>query len=216
MGYRVVVLTLVLSLPIATASCSSKEEGGGPGIDGGGIDAAVDAGSEMDTGTGMDTGRADTGAVPDSGLPPADSGMCPPPPTTVPFDDRLMNEEFTDPPVCSGCPGMFTGTGSLEIGMLPPGETTIDISGASAGASMCEWWVIGGACGVTHGSLPVDPDGTGVFSATIPVFCGTNIIRVICSNTAGRRVLVRRIEGTACEGDGRDLRLTIAWDELGD
>jgi uncharacterized protein YfaP (DUF2135 family) len=171
----------------------------------------MDAGGSGDA--GVDAHAPDVPTGTDAG-PPADSGMCPPAPTDVPYADRIVNEEFTDPPVCSDCPGTFTGTGSLDVGMIPPGATTIDVSGAAAGASMCEWWVVGGACGVTHGSLAVDPDGTGVFEARLPVFCGTNVIRIICSNTAGRRVLVRRIEGTPCEG--RDLRLTIAWDELGD
>jgi len=192
------------------AACGA--EGGGGGVDGGARDAATGDGSTLDAG-GVDAGMRDAGG---GGVDAAtdDGGMCTAPPTTVPYDDHTVNEEFTDPPSCTGCPGMFTGTSSLDVGTIPAGATTIAVSGSSAGANSCEWWVIGGACGVTHGTLPTDPDGTGAFSATLPVFCGTNVIRIVCQNGAGRRVLVRRIEGTPCAG--RDLRLTIAWDDLGD
>src|SRR5688500_16566591 len=113
-------LLLALALPIFTASCSSKDDTPGRRDAGTG----GDSGTTPDAGSGMDAGPRDSGPpVPDTG-PVPDSGMCPPP-TDVPYTDHIVDEEFTDPPSCSGCPGMYTGTSSLDIGMIPAGETTI-------------------------------------------------------------------------------------------
>lgn len=205
---RSLALCSTLLLVVSIAACSGKDDTG-PGRDAGG---GLDSGSGDGSVAQPDAAGTDGGVRPDSG-PPDDAGMCPGM-STDPYPDHTVNEEFTDPPTCTGCPGMFTGVSSLDVGMVPAGATTIDVSGAADSSSSCEWWVVGGSCGVTHGSLPVDPDGTGAFSARLPVFCGTNVIRIVCQNAAGRRVLVRRLEGTPCSG--RDLRLTIGWDALGD
>ncbi len=132
-------------------------------------------------------------------------------PGSVPYASHTTSEEFTDPPSCAGCPSAFTGVSGLGA-TLPPGATTLRVEGRAPGARLCEWYVLGGSCGVTHGTASVDPDGAGLFATTVPVFCGTNVIQVVCGNDAGRRVLVRRVEGTRCEGTGRDLRVTLSWD----
>jgi hypothetical protein len=128
----------------------------------------------------------------------------------APYADHVTNAELVDPPSCDGCPGSFTGLEALDV-PLAPDQTTVTIEGASPGASRCEWYVTGGECGITHGEMATDPDGSGLFSATLPVFCGVNVVRVICDNAAGSRVYVRQLVGPAC--DGRDLRITLSWDE---
>jgi hypothetical protein len=139
---------------------------------------------------------------------------CGTPPSSIPYAEHSTNEEFTDPPSCTNCPGAFTGLTTLDM-PLPADATTVMLDGTSAGATQCEWYVIGGACGVTHGTLLTDPDGAGIFQATIPVFCGTNTVRVVCSNANGHRVYVRQLQGTQCPAGGRDLRVTLGWDNLG-
>lgn len=159
----------------------------------------IDVPSTRDAITPLDIAR-DTGAPTDACTTPG----------TVPYASHATNEEFTDPPTCAGCPGAFTGV-SLPA-TLSPGATTLRVEGSAPGARMCEWYVLGGSCGVTHGTASIDPDGAGLFSTTVPVFCGTNVVQVVCGNDAGHRVLVRRVEGTQCEGTGRDLRVTLSWD----
>lgn len=142
---------------------------------------------------------------------PVDCGT---PLTMVPYADQNTDAEFTDPPTCARCPGSFLGLDALNR-PLPPSATTLQLDGSSAGATACEWYVLGGSCGVTHGSLATDPDGTGLFTATVPVFCGVNTVRIVCHNAAGSRVYVRNVRGTECMGTGRDLRVTLTWDNNG-
>jgi uncharacterized protein YfaP (DUF2135 family) len=130
-----------------------------------------------------------------------------------PYMDHTNNEEFTDPPMCAGCPDPFTDLGELDVAALPANSTSLAITGASRGATECRWYVSNSSCGNTSGLIPVDPEGTGRFATTIPVFCGTNVVRLVCRNDRGTRVYVRRLQGTTC--DGRDLRVTLSWDEPG-
>lgn len=179
--------------------------------------AALDAGPGIDAQPALDIAPIDVAPI---DVPPRETGGSDAGDAgcmtvgTVPYASHTMAEEFTDPPACTGCPRTFTGTGSLGVTTLPPGATTLRVEGVSPGAHRCEWYVLGGSCGVTHGIAAVDPDGAGTFSTTVPVFCGTNVVQVVCSNDAGSRVLVRRIEGTQCMGAGRDLRVTLSWDDL--
>jgi hypothetical protein len=201
--------TSVLVIAALGAACSSRS-------------GAPDGGMRFDGGGGGDSAVADTGApdagAPDTGAPdagPADGGevMCEDLGDDVPYADRTTNEEFTDPGDCPTCPGAFTGLEELEVGTLTPGMTSVTISGAALGATGCEWYVLGGECGVTRGRIATDPDGTGMFEVTVPVFCGDNVVQLVCDGAGGRRVYVRRLAGEACN---RDLRLTLSWDAVGD
>lgn len=166
-----------------------------------GLDA-LDVPVTRDVLTPLDTAR--------DAVAPGDAADACVTPGAVPYASHATNEEFTDPPTCAGCPSAFAGV-SLPA-TLAPGATTLRVEGSAPGARVCEWYVLGGSCGVTHGTASVDPDGAGLFATTVPVFCGTNVIQVVCGNDAGRRVLVRRVEGTQCQGAGRDLRVTLSWD----
>ncbi len=53
----------------------------------------------------------------------------------------------------------------------------------------------------------------GVFSVTAPLFCGTQIVKCVWSNAAGRAVLVTRVITTNCVE--ADIRVTISWDDKG-
>ncbi len=52
-----------------------------------------------------------------------------------------------------------------------------------------------------------------VFSFTAPLFCGTQIVKCVWSNAAGRAVLVTRVITTNCVEP--DIRVTISWDDKG-
>jgi hypothetical protein len=196
-----VPLVALVLLAALAAACGPVAAGGtedgppGPPADGGpALDAAVDA------------APAD-GAVPTD----AGDGGCPPPPSDVPYAAHTQNEEFTDPADCPDCPGPYTGTEELDAPVAPD-ATKLTVTGTSPGATSCEWYVIGGACGVVSGTAAMDPDGSS-FSTTFPLFCGVNVVQIVCHNLAGTRVIVRRLEGTQCSG--RDLRLTLSWDDQG-
>ncbi len=175
---------------------------GGP-RDAAATDAAIDANqSSADSGEGSDA----------STLGDGEAGCA----TTVaspPYSDRVTNAEFTDPAVCAGCPDPFSELNELDRPNLPESSTSIGVSGTARGATQCEWFVSNSSCGHTGGSILTDPEGTGRFSTTIPVFCGTNVVRIVCRNDRGSRVIVRRLEGTRCAG--RDLRVTLSWDMPG-
>lgn len=130
-----------------------------------------------------------------------------------PYSDRVTNQEFTDPPTCPGCPDPFAELQEIDGPNLPENSTSITVTGTARGATSCEWFVSNSSCGHTGGSIQTDPEGGGRFTSTIPVFCGPNVVRIVCRNDRGARVIVRRLEGTRCSG--RDLRLTLSWDEPG-
>ncbi|MDP3274298.1 MAG: hypothetical protein Q8Q09_03830 [Deltaproteobacteria bacterium] len=197
--------------PLADASADVRMDSG--------IDARVDDGAAADGREGEDSatspdatsvdalGREDSGDGGDSGP------MCAMPVGAPPYADRMNNEEFTDPPTCAGCPQPFTDLAELDGPTLPANATSLTITGASRGATECHWYVSNASCGNTGGMIPVDVEGTGRFSTTVPVFCGANVVRLVCRNDRGTRVLVRRLQGTECSG--RDLRVTLSWDEPG-
>ncbi len=127
----------------------------------------------------------------------------------APFSELRDDVEVTVPASCPGCPGAITGLQGLDGA---PTATTAAIRGASAGASGCEIYVEGQTCGNVKTTAGTDPDGSGAFASTVPLFCGENIVRVACHNNAGTRVLVRRFRGTdGAKPTGRDLRLTLSW-----
>jgi hypothetical protein len=165
------------------------------------MDAVSDASSTMSD------GAANVDAANDGEASCGSSVMSPP------NSDVMTNAEFTDPVMCTGCPEPFAELDELDTPMLPDTLTALSVSGTARGATQCAWYAANSSCGHTGGSILTDPEGTGRFSTTIPVFCGTNIVRIVCRNDRGSRVIVRRLEGPRCLG--RDLRLTLSWDMAG-
>ncbi|MBL8683294.1 MAG: hypothetical protein JNK05_29270 [Myxococcales bacterium] len=156
---------------------------------------------------------ADSGSSSDASVEDSSEAGCTSTVAMPPYSDRTMNEEFTDPPTCAGCPSPYADVDELSIATLPDGATSLRVAGSARGATQCEWFVSNSSCGHTGGRILTDPEGGGLFSTTLPVFCGTNVVRIVCRNERGARVLVRRIEGPRCSG--RDLRVTLAWDMAG-
>lgn len=177
-------------------------------LDGGPRDAAA-----TDAATDANQSSADSGEGSDaSTLGDGEAGCA----TTVaspPYSDRVTNAEFTDPAVCAGCPDPFSGVQRARRAQ-PPRELDVDRRERNRAwrdavrvvrVQLVLW---------PHGRQHPDrPRRHGSFSTTIPVFCGTNVVRIVCRNDRGSRVIVRRLEGTRCAG--RDLRVTLSWDMPG-
>jgi hypothetical protein len=172
------------------------------------MDAVMDAASSMGDGSPGTDGLAGSDVSVNDGDASCGTSVMNPP-----YGDVVTNAEFTDPAMCLGCPEPFAELNELDSPMLADTVTALSVSGTARGATQCAWYVSNSSCGHTGGNILTDPEGTGRFSTTIPVFCGTNVVRIVCRNDRGTRVIVRRIEGPRCSG--RDLRLTLSWDMAG-
>ncbi len=129
--------------------------------------------------------------------------------TAAQFRNHTTTEEFVEPSQCPTCPGAFSGFGQLG-GTLSTNATTVALDGTAPNADTCCWEVQSTSGGLTAGSAT--PDASGRVSTTLPVFCGHNTVRLMCSNASGERVLVREVEAPCAP---RDLRVTLAWDDQG-
>jgi hypothetical protein len=148
-------------LVVCLAACAAEQQGvvtadAATSDRGASVDrpADVDAGTRFDVPT-FDVPTFDVTALTDAPVP--DAGAACTPVGEVPYASHTSREEFNDPPSCAGCPRAFTNVGSLDLAMVAPGATTLRVEGVSAGAHQCEWYVLGGNCGVTHGVASVDP-----------------------------------------------------------
>jgi uncharacterized protein YfaP (DUF2135 family) len=61
------------------------------------------------------------------------------------------------------------------------------------------------------GAVETSPD-TGAYKVEVPLFCGTQVVKLVWSNGACDLVLVYEITTEACE---TDIRVTLTWDALG-
>lgn len=142
----------------------------------------------------------------DAGLPVVDGCIAG---AAATYRDRPSGT--TEPVLCPACPQPITGLeGDGGVARGP----TLEVSGFAPGATSCDWFVLGGACGVSRGELGTDPDGTGAYNAVLPLFCGENVVQLACRNGSGVRVASRTVGAVEC--DTRDLLVTLAWDRAGE
>ena len=130
---------------------------------------------------------------------------------TAQYHNQTMNTDFNDPGTCVGCPGPISGFTAIGAGVShPAGTTTVMIDGDVPNSNTCCWEVerVGGAS--LNGSAQVD--ALGHLSTTVPIFCGDNTVRVVCTNQSGRHVMVREVDTTCAP---KDLKVTLAWDDQG-
>jgi hypothetical protein len=119
----------------------------------------------------------------------------------LPYPTEAPGTARTVPDSCAGC-AAFT-----ELAVTPMG-TTARITGRTALVPReCRWHLVSDGCGGTSGAFL--PDEFTTFAITLPLFCGTNTLQLVCDTDAGRSVATREIAGPAC--DGRDLQVTLAW-----
>ncbi len=153
---------------------------------------------------------ASCGTIPNGCGRHLDCGACPTCSATIGnYRSHTSNEEFIDPPTAVGAPGPISGLSALGA-TVPAGATTVSLSGSVPNAQTCCWQVEGAAGGLTTGS--VAPGADGALSATLPIFCGKNTVRLVCGNGAGSRVLIRELDAP-CQP--KDLRVTLGWDDQG-
>jgi hypothetical protein len=174
------------------------EAGVSPVVDGSPVDRpATEAGQVAEAGRTSEAGTTEAGmaVVTD-----------PAPTVTTPGQATL-------PATCSGCP---TTT-----------DTTFTIDAGTATSYLLEGWVsIMTSSGVFYvesapdaagnvqrisGSFPIVSDG--LYAVTIPLFCGTQLVKLVFTNSAGSTVVVKRITTTGCIAT--DIRATISWDVNG-
>lgn len=176
-------------------SCPTRDTGRSADAD------RVDAGSAPDASTPLDAARPDTGATGvDAGDVDAAALACDGAMVTLP-DPTAVDGDETQPSSCTGCPS-FT---SLTV---TPGTTTASIHGTVTGATSCSWTLVSPSCGGTTGAFGPDPE-FGMFSITLPLFCGTNRLQLTCTNASGTAIATRTISGPSC--GSRDVQVTLAW-----
>jgi hypothetical protein len=164
-----------------------------------------DAGSLGDTGSsGTDAARSD-GAAADAPGPDTDVDAaalsCDGAMVSLPEPGAPVGSEATVPEDCAGCPH-FTSVSVATSG------TTATITGTVTGASSCQWYLVSPSCGGTSGAFEPGLEFAS-FSVTLPLFCGTNRLQLVCENESGRAVATREIVGPSC--GSRDLQVTLTW-----
>ena len=131
-----------------------------------------------------------------------------------------------DPAPAASTPGFFTVAGSptsnISVFERNLGNVTKEtFSGTVSGAVgdgvfyIVKTANVDGtvAAGMSALSGPIPTDANGAFNFTAPLFCGTQLVKCVWSNAAGRSVLVTRVITTGCIEP--DIRVTISWDAKG-
>jgi hypothetical protein len=194
-GALAIVLVLLL-LPACGETGVAPTRDAGARTD---AQAAADAAMPLDASGGADAGpRADAGV--DASIPDA-SVSCDDTMSALPYPDEAPGSDRTVPPACSGCPS-FDGVSATPIG------TTASVTGTVDGAPMsCRWYLSSPTCGGASGAFA--PNEFTTFSITLPLFCGTNRLQLVCESAAGVAVSTREIAGPSC--GSRDLQVTLGW-----
>jgi hypothetical protein len=172
-----------------------------PGHDAGTVDAArSDDASEPDAARVDDAGRdaasVDVDADIDAAALTCDGAM-----VTLPDPTAVDGTDDTEPADCAGCP-RFTSIDVTATG------TTAAVRGTVTGAATCAWYLVSPSCGGTTGAFGPDPE-FGMFSITLPLFCGTNRLQLVCENASGTTFATRTIVGPSC--GGRAVQVTLTW-----
>lgn len=75
------------------------------------------------------------------------------------------------------------------------------------------YYVRGDASQEVFGSFGIDPT-TGAYSVEIPMFCGAQVVKLRWTNATCDTVIVYEVTNSGCTTP--DLRITLAWDDIGD
>ncbi|MBN8609028.1 MAG: hypothetical protein J0L92_00450 [Deltaproteobacteria bacterium] len=168
-----------------------------------GSDASpVDTGVTIDANVeGVDVYLTRIDAYADDAPPDAAAMTCGGTTAPLPYPSETPGSMRTEPASCSEC-AAFVDVGASATG------TTARITGTTSNVAIeCRWYLESSGCGSTSGSFL--PDEFGTFGITLPLFCGTNTLQLVCESAAGRSIATREITGPAC--DGRDVQVTLAW-----
>jgi uncharacterized protein YfaP (DUF2135 family) len=187
-------------LGIAASLIAACTERTTPARDGG-VDASA---IERDVGAIEDAAMPDAGRDAPAPIDAADVDAaalaCDGAMVTLP-DPGAADGDATIPAGCTDCPS-FSSVSVTTTG------TTATITGTVSGATTCSWYLVSPSCGGTTGALGSDPE-FGTFSRTLPLFCGSNRLQLVCDGPTGRAIATRTIDGPSC--GSRDVQITLSW-----
>jgi hypothetical protein len=205
----------LLALVVVLGGCSSNSSGGGRGdVDSGSNsqtgmqgNAGTASGSNKDAGSGgdLDGGQAGmSGGASDSGLPMSmlDAG------TVISLVDPAPTATTPGEYTCEGCPDADLTTFELDLA----DATSTPLFGTVTGAVGNGQFYLQSADGQSIGGA-IPTSDTGSYSFTLPLFCGTQLLKCLWSNEAGTYVAVTEIVTSECVE--ADIRVTVTWDDLG-
>lgn len=109
----------------------------------------------------------------------------------------------------AGCPDSAETTFSLSAGNASSSTLAGTVTGASGAGS----WYVRGSMGEEVGGALETTIG-GAYLKTVPLFCGTNLVKLRWSGASCPLVVVYQIERTTCAS--ADLVVTMLWDAIGD
>jgi hypothetical protein len=188
------------------ANASAVEDGGssvGPGGRGGGGAGAGGSGgppSSDDAGQATDaaTPEADASITTDAATPAPNPGVPDPAPA------RTLPGEYG----CDGCPDADVTEFELDLGNV----TSQSFSGIVTGAEGNGEFFLESADGQSIGGA-IATSATGDYAFTVPLFCGTQLLKCVWSNDSGQYVAVVEIVTADCVD--ADIRITLTWDDKG-
>ncbi len=167
-----------------------------------GPDAAIDRDARaFDSGAPRPDGNTASDVGVDTATVDAAALTCDGAMISLPDPGAADGSDETVPADCASCP-RFTGI------TITPGTTTAGITGSVTGSASCTWTLVSPSCGGTTGAFGTDPE-FGMFSFTLPLFCGTNRLQIACDGPGGRAISTRSIAGPSC--GSRDVQITLAW-----
>lgn len=124
--------------------------------------------------------------------------------------DPLPNTTAVGAVRCDGC-AEVSGIADLEPDVGD--ATTLTLSGTVAGATGDGVFHVAAESGqALGGAIATGTDGS--FDVTVPLFCGSQLVKLAWRNDAGVGGVVLAPAATTCTA--ASLRVTLTWDDLGD
>lgn len=127
-------------------------------------------------------------------------------PELDPAPGHQVPGEYTDG--TGSCPSADPATTTIAAGAV----TSYTFSGMVSGAvGNGTFYVRGRNQEEITGEIPTAGDGS--YSITVPLFCGSSLVKRIWSDATCSYTLVTRIDTTDCVD--ADVRITLVWDDIG-
>ncbi|HTM44026.1 MAG TPA: hypothetical protein VL137_03670 [Polyangiaceae bacterium] len=222
--YLLIVLVGLIAIAGCTPTSSSPQDAGtgpdatvthtghgngGSGSGGGNKDAstAQDASLMSDATMSSLDASLDAMSLADSGMSmgdAGDAGDAASPGVADPAPQAASPGAYT----CPGCPDAAINTFQINAGASTSQAFTGTVTGAIGDGEFYLESTDGQTIG---GAIPTDVAGN--YSFTLPLFCGTQLLKCLWSNAAGTYVAVVQIITDNCIP--ADIRLTLTWDNLG-
>lgn len=178
----------------------------GPGVTSSSRTTGTSSPASASSGTGSSGAEASSGlTLSSSSLPHTDGGAFPA--QTGPLDPAPM---ATTPGIHSGagCPMPSDTVFQIDTG----NETTYRFTGTVTGVTTTGTFYVYRAAGEEIVG-PLETDSGGYYSVSLPLFCGTQVVKLVWVEGACTVVLVYDVTSAACTKI--DLRVSLMWDALG-